>query len=249
MYAGPTPTRPMTARMTTHQHTGTTTSTSTPSGYYYQLQNGTKGPLPAELITRRPTSSFAPNGTSHARVSTGTGPLIVQQPGPATITRTETKANENPSNRISTPLRAPGKSTETGLQQIDGFNFDNIILDDHSGRSRVRRLIVFSNNLDFAFRIQNLILINRRQLRRQPLGDHHPLPMHRRMNSIIEHYRKLVSIHKFRVLFNKIPINSHIYMIQYRMVTILLIKRTSYFFIQVKDIQIIIIFKSNQRTH
>ena len=142
MYAGPTPSRPITARMTTHQNTGTTTGTSTSAGYYYhQLPGGTKGPLPAELITRRPTSSFAPNGTSHTRVSTGTGPLIVQQPAPATITRTETKSNENTNTRISTPLRAPGKSSETGLQQIDGFNFDNITLDEYPGRSRVKVLI------------------------------------------------------------------------------------------------------------
>lgn len=143
MYAGPTPSRPITARMTTHQNTGTTTGTSTSAGYYYhhQLPGGTKGPLPAELITRRPTSSFAPNGASHSRVSTGTGPLIVQQPAPATITRTEVKTSE----RISTPLRAPGKSSDTGLQQVDGFNFDSITLDEHPGRARVSALLILQS--------------------------------------------------------------------------------------------------------
>lgn len=131
MYAGPTPSRPMTARVTTHQNTGTTTTTSS-SNYYYQLPSNTKGPLPAELISRRPTSSFAsnilPNGTtSHNRVSTGTGPVILQ------------KSNENPSVRISTPMRAPTKSLDTGLHQLDGFNFDNVTFDDHQGRSRVTK--------------------------------------------------------------------------------------------------------------
>ncbi len=135
MYAGPTPSRPMTARVTTHQNTGTTT---TSSNYYYPLPNNTKGPLPAELITRRPTSSFIPNGTSHNRVSTGTGPLIVHQPPPPPPTiRTETKANDSTNVRISNPLRPPAKSVETGLHQLDGFNFDNVTLDDHPGRSRV----------------------------------------------------------------------------------------------------------------
>jgi len=138
MFAGPTPSRPMTARITTHQHTGTTTTTPS-SSYYYQLSNNTKGPLPAELITRRPTSSFTTNGTSYNRVSTGTGPLIVQQPTTTTMTaRTETKGIENTSVRISTPLRVPTKSLETGLHQIDGFNFDNVTLDEYPGRTRVR---------------------------------------------------------------------------------------------------------------
>ncbi len=131
MYAGQTPSRPMTPRVTTHQNTGTTTTTPS-SNNYYQLPSNTKGPLPAELITRRPTSSFAstilPNGTSHNRVSTGTGPHIVQQP------------TTNTNIRIQTPLRAPAKSLETGLHQLDGFNFDNVILDDHHGRSRVIKI-------------------------------------------------------------------------------------------------------------
>jgi hypothetical protein len=138
MYAGPVPSRPMTARTTTHQNTGTTTTSS--SNYYYQLPSNTKGPLPAELITRRPTSSFAShvlsNGTSHNRISTGTGPLIAQQ---SNTIRNETKPNDNTNVRISTPLRAPAKSLDTGLHQLDGFNFDNVTLEEHVGRSRVTK--------------------------------------------------------------------------------------------------------------
>jgi hypothetical protein len=133
MYGGPTSSRPMTARMTTHQNTGTTTA-APQSNYYYQISNNVKGPLPAELMTRRPTSSYVTNGASHNRVSTGSGPLIVQQP----VSRTDTKINENTNVRISTPLRAPTKSLETVLQQADGFNFDNVQLDEYPERGRVR---------------------------------------------------------------------------------------------------------------
>jgi hypothetical protein len=146
MYAGPIPSRPTTARLTTHQNTGTTT---TASNYYYPLPGTTKGPLPPELITRRPSSSFMPNGASHNRVSTGTGPLIVQQPAPPI--RTESKANDNTNVRISTPLRAPAKSVETGLRQLDGFNFDNVTLDDQLGRSKVIKNCLKYNLLFFYF--------------------------------------------------------------------------------------------------
>ena len=140
MYAGPTPSRPMTARITTHQNTGTTTTnpSSSSSNYYYQLSNNSKGPLPAELITRRPASSYATNGTSHSRLSTGTGPIIVQPQQQPPSARIETKNIENTNVRISTPLRVPTRSLETGLHQVDGFNFDNVTLDDHPGRTRVR---------------------------------------------------------------------------------------------------------------
>jgi hypothetical protein len=138
MYAGPSSSRPLTARVTTHQNTGTTTTTS--SNYYYQLPSNTKGPLPAELITRRPTSSYStnilPNGTSHNRVSAGSGPFILQQP---TTIRNEIKSNDSTSVRIATPLRAPTKSLETGLHQLDGFNFDNVNLEEHPEKSRVTK--------------------------------------------------------------------------------------------------------------
>ena len=143
LYVSPAPTsRPSTARITTHQNTGTTTtpSVAAAANYYYhpQLSTNPKGPLPAELITRRPTSSFIPNGTSiHSRISTGTGPLIVPQ---ATLPiKTQTRTNETNHARISTPLRAPAKSVDTGLHQIDGFNFDNVTLDDHPGKSKVKQ--------------------------------------------------------------------------------------------------------------
>jgi len=139
MYAGPSSSRPMTSRVTTHQNTGTTTTATPSSNYYYNISNNTRGPLPAELITRRPTSSYAanilPNGTSHSRASTGSGPFILQQ---STTIRNEIKSNDNATVRIPTPLRAPTKSVETGLQQLDGFNFDSVTLDEHQKKYRVK---------------------------------------------------------------------------------------------------------------
>lgn len=139
IYAGSSSNRPMTARITTHQNTGTTTTT--PTSYYYPLSGNTKGPLPAELITRRPTSSFAtnilPNSTTHNRISTGTGPIILQQ---STAMKTETRFNDNNNARVSAPLRVPAKSLDIGLHQLDGFNFDNVTLDEHQEKSKVMKL-------------------------------------------------------------------------------------------------------------
>ncbi|CAF3879730.1 unnamed protein product [Rotaria sp. Silwood1] len=135
IYSGSSSTRPMTARVTTHQNTGTTT---TSSNYYYQLSSNTKGPLPAELLTRRSTSSFAtnilPNNTTHNRISTGSGPIIIHQS--TTAIKNDIKPNDNTNNRISTPLRIPTKNVDIGLHQLDGFNFDNVTLDEHNDKSK-----------------------------------------------------------------------------------------------------------------
>jgi hypothetical protein len=221
MYAGTTPSRPMTARMTTHQNTGTTTTSS--SNYYYQLSNNTKGPLPAELITRRPTSSYPTNSTSHNRVSTGSGPLIVQQQ----TARTDTKTNENTNVRISTPLRVPTKNLETGLHQIDGFNFDNVTLDEHPGRARVRNSISYLLSIFYFFRQQKMTSINK-HYQKQYLVNNHQLHVHQVLIINIVHYLKSVSIHKFKVLYNKILINYHIYMNQFQMVNLNLNKSFSF---------------------
>lgn len=137
VYNGSSSNRPVTARVTTHQNTGTT---ATSSNYYYQIPGNVKGPLPAELITRRPTSSFStnilPSNATHSRVSTGNGPLIAQQP---TTMKSDTKFNDNANVRMSTPLRAPAKSLDRGLHQLDGFNFDNVTLDEHPEKARVTK--------------------------------------------------------------------------------------------------------------
>ncbi len=133
LHAESSPTQPNTPRITPHPNTGTTRKTS--SNYYHQLSDDTKSPLPAELTTRRPTNVFAsnilPNVASQNRGSTGPGTLIVQR---LTATRNALKPNDNTNVRPSTPLRASGKSPETGL---DEFNFDNVTLDEPSKKSRV----------------------------------------------------------------------------------------------------------------
>ena len=207
MYAGPTSSRPMTSRMTTHQNTGTTTTTAPSSNYYYQLSNNTKGPLPAELIARRPASSYTNNGTSHNRLSTGSGPLIVQQPTPRTDTRTNENNNNNNNVRISTPLRAPAKSLETVLHQVDGFNFDNVTLDEHPGRMRVRRSIFRSRLCLLSFSRQQKMISIHRSYQKQHLVNNPQLHVHQVRTINIEDYLKSASIHKFKVLFNKTPIN------------------------------------------
>ncbi|CAF4711304.1 unnamed protein product, partial [Rotaria magnacalcarata] len=37
------------------------------------------------------------------------------------------------------PLRAPAKSLDIGLHQLDGFNFDNVTLDEHQEKLRVTK--------------------------------------------------------------------------------------------------------------
>jgi hypothetical protein len=126
LYTGPISSRPMTSRTTPRQNSGTTTS----SNYYYQVSGGTKGPLPAELITRRPNIALTSNGIVHSRVSHGAGPLIVQQP---------TRSLDIGNTRVSTPLYAPTKSLDTVSHQLDAFNFNMVILDEHYDKARVNK--------------------------------------------------------------------------------------------------------------
>ncbi len=144
-YAGPTPFRPMTIRGTAHQNSNTTTTTS---NFYYQLPGGTKGPLPAELITKRATSLLIsnnpPNGLSHHRVLSGTGPLITKQP--SISIRNEIRSIDTANTRVSTPLRVPTKSFDTDLQQVDGFDYNNSTKDEHPNKFRVKkkRILILS---------------------------------------------------------------------------------------------------------
>jgi hypothetical protein len=137
----PTSSRPMTARGISHQNTGTTTT----SNFHYQLPGGTKGPLPAELISRRPVSSYPSNGVSHNRVSSGTGPIITQQP--ISSTRHEIRSTDNTNMRVS----VPAKSLDTGLRQLDGFNFNTVTIDEYPDKSRVNKKTRFLILLYFIY--------------------------------------------------------------------------------------------------
>ncbi|CAF0840307.1 unnamed protein product [Rotaria sordida] len=132
--AEPIPSRPMTSRSIFHKNNGTITA----SNFYHQSTGGIKGPLPAELITRRPISTLTSNkpsdGILHSRISSGNGPLIVQQP--TTSIRNEIKSNNTSNTYVSTPLHIPAKSLDTGLHQFDEFNLNSGIIDEHPNKSR-----------------------------------------------------------------------------------------------------------------
>jgi len=137
MYAGPTPSRPMTSRATSYPIANTTTA----SNFYYQLSGGTKGPLPAELISKRSTSSvtsnYQPNGVSYNRVPSGTMPFIVQQP--TTSAHNEMRLTDNPNTRVATAFRIPAKSLDTGLHQVDGFDYNSVTVDEYPDKFRVKK--------------------------------------------------------------------------------------------------------------
>ncbi len=138
IYAGPTtPSRPMTSRATSHPNANTATA----SNFYYQLPGGTKGPLPAELISKRSTSFLTsnnlPNGVSYNRVSSGTSPFIVQQP--TTSVHNEIRLTDTSNMRAATPLRIPAKSLDAGLHQVDGFDYNSVTVDEYPDKFRVKK--------------------------------------------------------------------------------------------------------------
>ena len=134
MYAGPSSSRPMTARISNNPSTS-----GTGSNFYYPLSGTSKGPLPSELITRRSASSFAsnvlPNPATHNRVSTATGPLLAQTTVPI---RTDVRPNDNSNIRTSTPIRVSARTVDAGIHQVDGFNFENLTIDEQSERNKVK---------------------------------------------------------------------------------------------------------------
>jgi hypothetical protein len=132
LYAGPTPSRPMTSRAPSRQSSSTTTT----SNFYYQLPGGTKGPLPAELISKRSTNSLKPNEVLPNRVSSRNGSLIIQQP--TTSIRNEIKSIDTVNTHVSTPLRVPAKSLD-GLHQVNGFDYDSVTIDEYPHKFKVKK--------------------------------------------------------------------------------------------------------------
>ncbi|CAF0736245.1 unnamed protein product [Rotaria sp. Silwood1] len=134
LYAESISSQPMTARIVSHKSTGTVTA----SNFHYQPTGGIRGSLPTELMTRRPISSFtsnkSSNGSSQSRVSSRTGPLIVQQP--TTFIHNEIKPTNNRNIDVSTPSRIPAKSLDTDLHQPDELNFNSETNDEHPEKFR-----------------------------------------------------------------------------------------------------------------
>lgn len=116
-------TGPVAARSTSHPNAYLPTS----SNFHYQLPGVIKGPLPAELITRRPTNSVP---------SKGTGPLIVQQP--SIPLHREIKSPESVNTRVPTPFRVPVKSPDGDSQMTNGFSFPHIAVDEYPERFQVK---------------------------------------------------------------------------------------------------------------
>lgn len=120
MYAQSATSRPMTARATLYQNTGTTTNTN----FYYQLPNGTKGPLPAELITKR-----AASGVSQHR-GPGGGPS-------ATPIRHSSSSTDAEQVTISALSRSPAKSVETVVWQYEAPSSNNAAHDEYADKYKV----------------------------------------------------------------------------------------------------------------
>jgi hypothetical protein len=135
---GPTSSRPMTARATYHSNNDKATS----SNFYYQLPGGTKGPLPPQLITKRPSTSRVSNqpsnGVSQSRVSSETNPINVQQ-NHTTSTNNVARSIDTANTPVPSSLRTPAKSLDIDFHHLDGFNLNSATIDEHPDKSRVNK--------------------------------------------------------------------------------------------------------------
>ncbi|CAF1054645.1 unnamed protein product [Adineta ricciae] len=120
--------RPSTSQTTSHSHhdVGPT------SNFYYQTPGGIRGPLPAQLITKRPSTSRLSNNqlSSDSSPTNGHQPIIIA-PAQNTI-----KSIETGHTRALTAIRVPAQSLDVNLQPVDGFNFDNVNVDEHPDKSK-----------------------------------------------------------------------------------------------------------------
>ena len=139
MYATPIPIRAPTARVRMQTNLAARTS----STLYYPLSNVRKGPLPADLITKRNISSTTTttgvtstttNGNSQSRSSSTVGPTAPQR---AFTPGYEVKSNDIAFTRASTPFRTPTRSVQSGLHRLDELKCDGLVSDEHSKRSHV----------------------------------------------------------------------------------------------------------------
>lgn len=129
--------RPTTGRVISHKNI----TTMTTSNSYYPIAGATKGPLPAELLSKRPISSFTLNmpstSSSQSRVSAGTGPFIIQQP-PIPI-HNEIKSTNSLNIHLSTPSHTQTKSLDAAVHQLDGINFNSRTAEQQPDKSRVNK--------------------------------------------------------------------------------------------------------------
>ncbi|CAF0788318.1 unnamed protein product [Adineta steineri] len=127
--SGTVPSRP-TSRITSHLNNDAATA----SHFYYQSSGGAKGPLPPQLISKRPSTSR----TSNNRISAETSPTNMRQS--MTPTQNMIKSTDTGNNvHVSSPTRVPNKSPDIGLHQLDEFDFDRIPIDEHFDKFKKSR--------------------------------------------------------------------------------------------------------------
>jgi hypothetical protein len=142
--------RPMTARTATNNNTGTTKM----SGFHYKMPNASKGPLPMELITRRPTSSLpsniAPRDTIHSRILAGTGPMLAQPNG---TMYNDIRVNDSEHIRTSMPMYAPSTESGASSHRLERHNVQSTTFNDQSVKSQVKTIDRFNDVLRRTYKL------------------------------------------------------------------------------------------------
>ena len=190
MYAEPVASRPMTARSTLYQHAGTSANTN----FYYQLPNGIKGPLPADLVSKRTPANGA-NGFPQYR-----GPSGGQPTTPARPLSNSTDAEQV---TISALSRSPAKNFETVVWQYEAPPSNNALFEEYADPSKVtKRWQVFSALFLMLGRSRKLPRINTGRLE-SSLGNNHLLRRYQVLKGSSVHCQKWVSIHTSTLLYNR----------------------------------------------
>ena len=120
LYVDASSNRPMTARSTL---------------YPPSIANGTRGALPPELITRRPSNAGPP--APQNRIISHSGPMIVQQSA-ITSPRSTTQSVDFERHATSTAMRIVAKSLEIDVRQLDSAHGNGGENEENSARSKVK---------------------------------------------------------------------------------------------------------------
>lgn len=128
MYADSSATRPATVRSSAYAHSGLGGNVNG----YHQGSNGTRGPLPAELITKRPSST----AVNQNRINTQSGPMIVHQ---TTTPRSTAQSVDSERTTASTAIRVVAKSLEIDVRQLEVIHDNHVGKDENVDRTKVNR--------------------------------------------------------------------------------------------------------------
>ena len=122
---------PLNVGPASQQHAGT----SARPHFNYQPATVAKGPLPADLLTKRTFYSVATK-TVPSIVPTRTGPVLAQHPT-ATARNEITSINPNYIS-LSTPLPAPTKRAVISLHQLNAANFNPSTMEEYPEHVKAR---------------------------------------------------------------------------------------------------------------